>query len=122
MKNLKTLDVIKIVPLEEVMRQQLLAEYDSYDDARKYDIQEIVWAAFHEMREQLIDLKYQEYLEDVEKGIKPLANDLYDQAVAAVWKNFDEILAGNRQDATEIDSIRTKLQALIGSSENMPKN
>jgi hypothetical protein len=74
------------------------------------------------MREQLIDLKYQEYLEDVEKGIKPLANDLYDQAVAAVWKNFDEILAGNRQDATEIDSIRTKLQALIGSSENMPKN
>lgn len=116
MRNLTTKDIIQIIPLEDERKKQLLLDYDSYDDARKYDIQEIVWNAFNEMKEHLTKIKYEEFLAEVEIGIRPLTANIMDQTIEAVWNNIDNMLKGDKLETMqEMDNIRSKLQSLIGN-------
>jgi hypothetical protein len=116
MKTYTIFDILTILGLEENYKGNLRRKFNSYSDGLKYDIQKIIWDSLYDLHKKLSMVKYQQFLEEARLGKRPLLSDLYNQAKAAVWQDFDDILAGRPQELKEIDEIRAKLQTFIGTT------
>ncbi len=111
-----TKDIIKIIQLDEEQKKMLLAEYDSYDEGKKYEISSVCWNIFSEMTDKLTDIKYQHFIDEVEEGKRTLSPDIQDLARDVVHEEYRDILSGKKQDMQHIEEIRAKLQDLFKKS------
>jgi len=114
-----TKDIIKIIPLEPAYKEQLLAEYDTYDDSKKYEISAVCWATFTELTDKLADMKYKEFMEEVVLGKRKLTTNMMGDAYSAVHKEYEDVMTGKKQEVQQIDEIRNKLQTWLS---NQPKD
>ena len=117
MKKLEVKDLLKIVPFDDDFRNEIAAEYVTYSEALKYDIQKILWDAYYEIHDQQTVVKLQQLMMEVEAGLRPLTDDMNDDAERLVEKDFEDILTGKKNELQQIDDIRAKLQSLISESK-----
>lgn len=110
--NFTTKEILKLIPLDNTLREQILKEYDSYGDGKKYDMGTIIWDAFTQLTNALIDLKFKKYMFEVENKQRKLTTDLYIKAKEAVYQDYDDILSGKKQDREQMEAIQKKLQSL----------
>ncbi len=121
MKSFTIKDLFKIIPFEVDERNELLAEYDSYSDALKFEMQRICWSAYRELVDQQTELKYQKLMMEVESGTRPLVADLMDEARLEVQQDMEDVVSGKREEVQQMEDIRTKLQQLIQESKKVVK-
>lgn len=121
MKSFTIKDLFKIIPFEDDERNELLAEYDSYSDALKFEMQRICWGAYRELVEQQTELKYQKIMLEVEAGTRPMNADLMDEARLEVQQDMEDIVSGKKEEIQQMEDLRSKLQQLIQESKNTPK-
>lgn len=117
MKSLTIKDLFKIIPFEENERNELLAEYDTYEDALKFEIQRICWGAYREIVENETELKYQKIMMEVESGARPLNADLMFEARLEVQRDMEDIVSGKKDELQQMEDLRAKLQQLIQESK-----
>ena len=117
MKSFTITDLFKIIPFEEAERNEFIAEYDTYEDALKFEIQRICWKAYREIVDQETELKYQKILLEVENGLRPLNADLMYEARLEVQQDMEDIVSGKKAELKQMDDIRSKLQELIAASK-----
>ena len=123
MKDFTILDLETILQLDEPVKENLRKNFDHYSDTLKYDILSILWDGVHELKKRLAKLKYEQFLQEVNEGKRELTTNLYDQAVKAVWKDFEAMLSGEKKDLEQIEAIRTKLKLPIGVANiEQPQN
>lgn len=120
-RALEVSDLLKIVPFEEDFRNEINAEYASYSDALKYDVQRVLRDAYYEILEQQTVVKLQQLMMEVESGLRPLTPDLNDEAERLVEKDFEDILSGKKNEIQQMEDIRSKLQQLILESKKASK-
>ncbi|OGK17402.1 hypothetical protein A3D80_04605 [Candidatus Roizmanbacteria bacterium RIFCSPHIGHO2_02_FULL_40_13b] len=109
-------DIIKILfQNNSVERDRLLAEYLTYEDARKSDVTRILLDQFHDFTEGLAISKYQTLLKEVSEGKRQIAGDIMQQARAAVYKELEPILSGKQNDTQEIQAIQDKIHTLASN-------
>lgn len=113
MRNLTPHELIKIIPLEKETRAELLRDYDSYNEDKRVDILMICWKAFGQLKDKMQEIKYQQFLLEVEKGERKLTQDFMYEVNDAVWEDIEEILQGKREEKEELDDIRKQLQTLM---------
>jgi hypothetical protein len=113
MKNLTIQDVIKILPLEISVRDDLLKNLDGYPEAQQFDIREICWKAFFDYKAGLEEIKFQEFMMEIEEGKRQLSADLMTQARLAVFQDFTDILNGKREENKQIKEIQEKIKAAM---------
>lgn len=117
MKTFTIKDLFKIIPFEDDERDTLLAEYDSFDDALKFEIQKICWDVYREIVDQETELKYQKLMLEAERGIRPLNADLMYDARLQVQQDMEDIVSGKKSELKQMDDIRSKLQQLVSESK-----
>lgn len=120
-RALEVSDLLKIVPFEDDFRNEINAEYASYSDALKYDVQRVLRDAYYEILEQQTVVKLQQLMMEVESGLRPLTPDLNDEAERLVEKDFEYILSGKKNEIQQMEDIRSKLQQLILESKKASK-
>ena len=114
MKTFNLTEILKIVPFDAVFREEISQTlvYGTVDE--KYEAEKACWDAFWEMYKVLTELKYKELATSLMKGDTTLKlAELTRKARQAVWKDFEDMLTGKKQDVEQIDEIRAKLQQLI---------
>lgn len=121
MKKLTVLDIANILQLDNTVKEDLRNNFDSFDDDLKYNIQQVLWKGLDELKDRLAKLKYEQFMLEVDDGKRQLMSNMYDEAVKAVWQDFDDILTGKNKDAAVIESIRVQLQPLVGTPPPSPR-
>lgn len=109
MVNFTVHDLATILQLDDSVRENLRKNYENYSDAKKYDVLAILWDGVHELKKKLAVLKYEQFMQEVDAGKRELTNDMYDEAVKAVWQDFEDILTGKKKDVDQIEQIRASL-------------
>lgn len=113
MLNLTVFDLATILQLDDSVRDNLRKNYDNYSDVKKYDVLSILWDGIHDLKKKLAVLKYEQFMQEVDAGKRELTNDMYDEAVKAVWQDFQDILSGKNNDIEEINRIRNQLKLKV---------
>ena len=123
MKNLTVYDLAKILQLDNRIQEKLRKEYNGYNANLQYDILNILWNGVFELKTRLAKNKYELFLQEVDEGKRELNSNLYQEAVKAVWKDFENILAGyNKMEETQqIQEAREKLQSSLTSIQDSSK-
>jgi len=116
MKQLTILDLATILQLDDSLKEELKNNFDKYSEGLKYGILDTLWNNFYKLRDELAKLKYQELLKEIELGKSQLTNDLYLQAQKRVWKDFEDMLSGKKQEVDQMEQIRVKLQSLTNKA------
>lgn len=117
MKSLKVEDLIKIIPFDDDDRASILIDYKEGNESLRFEIHKILRAAYYEILERETVLKLQQLMMEVEAGLRPLTDDMNDDAERLVEKDFEDILTGKKNELQQIDDIRAKLQSLISESK-----
>lgn len=108
--------LLKLLPMEDTLRNELSAEYETYSEGRKFEIKQILWEVFFEMTDLLTDLKYDQLLVDITEGKRNELENLYEEAKSLVYQDYKDVLAGKKEEIEQIDKIRDQLKGLIGDA------
>lgn len=110
--KLTTEDIIKILPIDDTMRADLLTRFASLDFETKFEVEQIVWRSYN----ALYDLKLDENIQNELEKTGANAIDINDDFYSKIRKQTEEeIVKGTYAGTTtsDLDSVRSKLQSLI---------
>lgn len=113
MRDYTTEEVIKIIPLDEERRKQILNDYPTYEEACKYEVGRACWRVFHQFRKEVTDVIYLEFMNEVEAGERKMDETFMDSIEKAVDEEFTQILNGKIVERSQIHEIRSKLEGLM---------
>lgn len=116
MRDLSIQDVIKAVPMDEELRKEVLSQYDTYDEPKKFHITKICWEAFNAMEETLRSYYEEIIMQDVAAGTKTVEN-LDDAVEQAVEQDIEDRIIGKKQDTDQLETIRKQLEHLMDSKQ-----
>ena len=102
MRDLTITDLAKILQLDDALKEELKNKFDHYNESLKYKILDILWKSFHELKDELAKLKYEQFIVEVKEGKRQLMSNMYDEAVIAVWQDFENILEHNPNDLSQV--------------------
>src|SRR5260221_327136 len=83
-----TKDAIKLLPIDDELKLQILRTYDYMDDAQKLAISRIAWKTYDLLRQTEIDLNIEKELDKVEKGEAHLGQDFYGRVLEHAQQNM----------------------------------
>lgn len=111
--KLTTEDIIKILPIDEAMRVDLLARFASLDYEAKFEVEQIVWRSYHALYDMKLEENIQNELEKTGTSAIALDDDFYSKIRK---QTEDEMAKGAYAGTTssDLDSVRSKLKTLIG--------
>ena len=96
MKKFTIIDLMTILQIDTSLKEDLVNNFDGYDDELKSEVQKILWDGVHELKNRLAKLKYEQLLVEVDEGKRELTTDMYQQAVRKVWQDFEKMLEGKK--------------------------
>lgn len=115
MKPFSIEEIIKLIfHNNPEQRDKLLAEYPTYDEAKKSDATQILSDQFLTYLDDLAILKYGEMMDEVTEGTRQISGDLMQQAYRAVHEDLRQVLSGKKQDDQRIKDLQEKLINLGG--------
>ncbi len=110
--KITTKEIIKILPLEKTVKDDLLNKFDQLDPNRKYDIEHIVWDAYMALYKLRVEKNIQLSIKQARDGQKMADKDFYRQVREQTEKEMKEDLAkGMSHD--ELTQVREKIQTII---------
>ena len=112
MKDYTIHDIIKLVPLSDQRRTQLLTGFDTYDKGKQIELKNTIWTAFHKMTDKLARIKYDEFLQDAQEGKRQLTPTLMQEARMAVHQDYEDKLAGKKPEKQQMEEVRETLQTI----------
>lgn len=116
MTKLSISDLATILQLDSQVKEKLAKNFEDYSENLQETILKILWDGVLELQKRLAKLKYEGFLQEIKEGKRKLTTDLYSEAVETVWKDFDELTSGKKDDIRLIESIRAQLKPLIQST------
>ena len=107
-----TKDAIKLLPLSEDLKLQILRTYDFLDEEQKITISRIAWRTYDLLRETTIDLNIEKQLEKVKKGEARSGPQFYQEVLNASKHDIKKRLS---ESSTGVDlaTARHAMQRII---------
>ncbi len=112
MRQLTIKEIIAVIPLKQELRAQLLAQYDTCDEAEQFEIQHVCWQAFGRYKKALESYYYHIKLREVQAGslhLEEMAKAIDD----AVWQDIEDTLSGKKKDAQQIEHIHKQIEDMV---------
>ena len=113
MKQLTIQEMIKSLPFSVEKRDELLANYDAYDDAQKLTVVQVCNDAFDLMYDILFDKIKDQVTTDIAAGTLHVPGNVGVEIDRRVWEDINERMHGKVQDTQELTEIREKLSSLM---------
>jgi len=95
-----TLDLIKMLPMDEKVRAQLLSKYPQLDPSQKLDVDRMAWTTYDAMREATIEENLGIQYEKVKKGEEKFGDGFYERALK---KTNQELAAEMQKNSSDFD-------------------
>ncbi len=105
-------NLIQFLPIDEKVRQQVLAKYDGFSDDQKLAMSKLCWTMFYELLHAQTNYEFKKALLDVKEGKGKLKNTLYKEIEERVYKKMvDDLRKGGQAEA--IKEVREKIQKAV---------
>jgi len=107
-----TKDAIKMLPLDDKLKIQLLNMYDYMEPDQKLTIEVLAWRSYFLLQEEKLDANLVKEFEAVEKGSAHLGKGFYADVVA---KTDQQELKDNAETASKVDlaAARRAMEQII---------
>ena len=111
-----TLQLLKIIPLDETLRSELLSSYESMEPARQYEISVATTDAFDEYRTYLENI-FLDHVLEMQASTGKISNDAVRQAktmtVEYVGQLISGIFARIAEDTVKLNALRAQVTQLM---------
>lgn len=107
-----TKDAIKLLPISEDVKLQILKMYDYLEPDQKLTIQRIAWKTYDLLQASRIDENVEQQLEQVKNGQAHLGPDFYTKAIA----NSEQELTKNLEEshgAVDLAAARKAMEQIV---------
>ncbi len=113
MRDLTIHEVIKSLPLDEETKVDLLTNYESYPENKKFTVTQICWDAFGEMEDVLQSYWTERIMQESAEGKHGNISDLATEVQKKVWQDIDDRITGKNIDNAKLDQVRSQLEKLM---------
>jgi len=110
--QLTTINIIKILPLEEVFKAQLLKQYASLNADQKFAIEQLVWNGYADFFELKLQENIRLALEQAKNKNGKLDKGFYDRVRAQTEQEIQEFSTATTAKI-DLTSTREKLEELM---------
>ena len=100
-----TLDLIKILPMDDKLRSGLINQYPHMDPSQKLDVDRMAWTTYDAMREAEIKDNMGIQYEKVRKGEEKFGKGFYERAVK---KTDQELAVEMQKKSTDFDLVEAR--------------
>ena len=121
-----TKDAIKLLPIDEKVKVQILNLYDHMEPAKKLTVQRIAWKMYDLARLDKIDADIQREYDEVKKGQAELGGNFYKNVVKKANQELQQDISGSSQQ-TDLAAARRAMEQIINEirspkSKNSKRN
>jgi len=105
-------DIIKVLPIEEKRKMQILNTYDYMEVDERVMIDRAAWSAFYEMYNGRLEDNLSEQTEKVKNGEEAIGDDFYTRAL----KKADQSMNGELQESAgkfDLAAARVAMQQIV---------
>lgn len=119
-----TKDVIKLLPIDEALRIQVLNVFDYLEPDQKLSIERIAWKMYDMMEEEQIELAVQEQYDAVKEGKAELGKQFYAEAVQKAEQQMTKHISTETAHS-DLEAARLamhKIVSEISAAKKAPKH
>src|SRR3989338_4710654 len=114
MRDLRIKEVIKAIQLEDTFKQKLLAEYEGYDEGRKFAVTKVCWDAFSNLEDALRAYWREKIISEIASGTRRVSSeDIENELEKEVVKEIEDRITGQKEDKAKLEDIRAQLEKYI---------
>jgi|SRR3989344_2507412 len=121
MRPLTPQELIRAVPLDDVYREKLLNEYDRYDDGRKYEILNILWDAFDDMKLFLRTIIRDQLMKQMSEGKLGVGTNIEEEVEKKLWEQIEDFISGKSKENEKLEQVRSQLEKLMTVQHSQQK-
>lgn len=119
--QLKTKDLIHIIPFSDDVRTQLLKEYDSMDPVRKDTVVELLWNTYEALYALKLDENTQLALQRAENGEEKLDSGFYDRVKEKTKQDMRELTVKD-VDEGKLEEARKAMELIVKEIQASKRN
>lgn len=108
-----TQDIIKMLPIDETRKIQILNRYDSMDQYEKLSIDEMAWSAYFTLYDERLKENVGMQYDKVKNGKEPYGDDFYARAL----KKTDQEMKGEFEESAatvDLAAARRAMEQIVG--------
>ncbi len=115
--KLTTLDVIKLLPLDDELKKLLLSEYNGFDEDKKFEIEQVVWTAFDTLHQLKLEENVRLALEKMGQNSGKIDPKFYEQIKT---QTEQEMIISQHHEVSEVDlnTARKALESILQENSN----
>lgn len=115
--KLKTKDLLKALPIDEKTRERVMQVLNGQDEAKKFELGEMIWDAGHMMYKQKLDENIRKSVNDPKGNGVKLDTDFYRQVKEKTDREFEQVLQ-SKTSSEDLAGVRDRLQQLMADKIN----
>ena len=108
--------LLKVLPIEEKIRDNILSNFDSMTLDQQLDIREYCWRMYFTLLKSQINYEFDKALLEVEEGKRALVTTLYSEIEKKVNKDFSEKII-QIEEHGNLKQVRKELQIMLSTSK-----
>lgn len=112
MQQITTKHLLKFLPVDDIVRQETLAQIDKFTPDQNFELSKLLWMMFYELLDVEAKYEFEKALVDVKDNKRELRKDLYKQIEHQVFMKFMRNLR-EEQEVEVIDKMRDRLKAMV---------
>ncbi len=117
MKSIKTLDIIKALPIDATLKADILENYlDKMDQTTKTVINDMAWKAYDHLFSIQLEENIALGMEDVKNGKDTLGNNFSGRMRVKTRQQMEHWIFESGKDEREIELVREKLKNILSFS------
>jgi hypothetical protein len=119
--TINTKNIIKMLPVEEKFKLDLLNEFDFYDPDTKFEVEQIIWRAFREYYKIRLDQNLQLAFVKAGNNQESFDPDFYKRIREQTEKEIEEESVKN-VEAIDLSAARKAMEVIVKEIKASKKN
>lgn len=115
--HMTTKDAIKLLPIDESLKLQILNTFDYMDNEQKMKISRIAWKTYDYLRQSQIDFNIEKQLDKVENGQAELGPVFGEEVLKQSEQDMKAHLS-EKSGAVDLETARQAVQKIIREMED----
>ncbi len=104
--------LLRYLPIDDNIRQKVLANMDSYSPDQKYELEKTLWTMFDELLETNYNYELKQALMEVKGEVKNLSSDFNAKIEEQVYQRMMRDLQ-DEQEAETIEELRNDIKKMM---------
>ena len=104
--------LVQFLPMDEKVRQDTLAQMDSYSPDQKLALSELLWGMFYELMDADITYEFKKATADIKDGKRNMDKDLYRSIEDQVYQKYMRDMR-DTAETSSINELRDDLKKMV---------